>query len=34
MLTGLAGWLPLLVELSGYADPGWRSGRWPDATPE
>jgi hypothetical protein len=29
---GLAGWLPVLVELRGYADPGWRCGRWADAT--
>ena len=26
------GWLPVLVELRGYADPGWRGGRWADAT--
>ena len=25
--AGLAGWLPLLVELRTYADPGWRNGR-------
>jgi hypothetical protein len=31
-LPGLVGWLPLLVELRGYADPGWRCGRWADAT--
>ncbi len=28
----LAGWLPVLVELRGYAEPGWRRGRWADAT--
>jgi HEAT repeat protein len=31
-LTGLAGWLPLLVELRGYTDQQWRHGRWADAT--
>ena len=30
--SGLSRWLPLLVELRGYADPGWRCGRWADAT--
>jgi HEAT repeat protein/energy-coupling factor transporter ATP-binding protein EcfA2 len=31
-LGRLTGWLPLLVELRGYADPGWRTGRWADGT--
>lgn len=32
VLSRLAGWLPLLVELRDYADPGWRAGRWSDGT--
>ncbi|RZT75489.1 HEAT repeat protein [Pseudonocardia sediminis] len=31
-LTSWSGRLPLLVELREYADPGWRIGRWADAT--
>ena len=31
-LVGWVGWLPVLVELRAYADPGWRTGRWADAT--
>jgi HEAT repeat protein len=31
-LTGWTGWIPVLVELRGYVDPGWRHGRWADAT--
>ena len=30
--AGLAGWLPVLVELRGYVDLRWRGGRWADAT--
>jgi hypothetical protein len=28
----LAGWLPVLVELRGYASPGWRTGSWTNGT--
>ena len=29
----LAGWLPVLIELRGYADPDWRHNtRWADGT--
>jgi hypothetical protein len=31
-LAGWTGWLPILVELRGYTDSGWRHGRWADAT--
>jgi hypothetical protein len=31
-LASWTGWLPVLVELRGYADSGWRHGRWADAT--
>jgi HEAT repeat protein/NACHT domain-containing protein len=31
-LKRLDGWLPVLVELRDYADPGWRTGRWANGT--